>query len=94
MDVLEGEELIKEEKQLIAAPAAEEKLRMLLRHHVLLRREDVVITPHVAFYSKEALQRIVEVTVGNILGFIQGQPQNVVNQPRTEEYLFPAADED
>lgn len=82
LDVLEGEELIKEETALLTAPAAEEKLRMLLRQHVLLRRENVVITPHIAFYSKEALQRIIETTVANITGFLQGQPQNVVNLPR------------
>ncbi len=82
LDVIEGEELIKEERALLAAPAAEEKLRMLLRQHVLLRRENVVITPHIAFHSKEALQRIVEISVANIGGFLVGQPQNVVNSPK------------
>jgi len=73
--------LIKEEKQLLGAPAAEESLRMLLRHHVLMRRENVVITPHIAFYSREALHRIVEVTISDIVAYLEGRPQNVVNQP-------------
>jgi D-lactate dehydrogenase len=81
LDVLEGEELIAEEKALLAAPAAEDKLRMLLRQHMLLRRENVVVTPHIAFYSREALQRIVETTVDNIHAFLVGHPQNVVNSP-------------
>jgi len=83
LDVLEGEELIKEERQLLAAVAVEDKLKALVRSHVLLRREDVVITPHIGFYSREALQRIVETTVANITGFLEGGPQNVVNPPTT-----------
>ena len=79
LDVLEGEELIQEEKQLLAASAAEEKLRAVLRQHLLLRREDVVVTPHIAFYSHEALARIVDTTVENIHGYLAGRPRNVVN---------------
>ncbi len=86
LDVIEGEELIEEEKQLLRAPRAEEKLRLVLQQHVLLRREDVVITPHIAFNSWEALARIVDTTIGNIRSFVEGTPQNVVNpgasQPR------------
>lgn len=79
LDVVEGEELILEEKQLLATPAAEDKLRMVLRQHVLLRREDVVITPHIAFNSWEALERIVDTTITNIRAFLAGAPQDVVN---------------
>ncbi|MCL5958869.1 MAG: hydroxyacid dehydrogenase [Chloroflexi bacterium] len=81
LDVLEGEDLIMEEKQLLGTPAAEESLRMLLRHHVLMRRENVVITPHIAFYSREALHRIVDVTIANIQARLEGKPQNVANAP-------------
>lgn len=79
LDVLEGEELIGEEKELLVAPHAEEKLRMLLRQHVLLRRENVVITPHNAFNSREALHRIADTTIENIRGFLEGEPRNLVN---------------
>ncbi|MGQ9677282.1 MAG: hydroxyacid dehydrogenase [Chloroflexota bacterium] len=79
LDVVEGEELIQEEKQLLTAPRAEEKLRQVVRQHILLRREDVVITPHIGFYSRDALRRIMETTVGNITTFLQGHPQNLVN---------------
>ncbi|MBI2864412.1 MAG: hydroxyacid dehydrogenase [Chloroflexi bacterium] len=79
LDVIEGEELIKEERQLLTAPAAEDQLRMVLRRHILMRREDVVITPHIAFNTKEALQRILETTVDNIRGFLADSPQNMVN---------------
>lgn len=79
LDVVEGEELIQEEKQLLTTPAAEDKLRQVLRQHILLRREDVIITPHIAFYSRDALQRIMETTVANISSFLEGHPQNLVN---------------
>lgn len=81
LDVLEGEELIQEERELLATPGVEDNLRALLRQHILTRREQVVITPHIAFYSTEALQRIMDVTVENIRAFLAGQPQNVVAAP-------------
>lgn len=84
LDVMEGEELMDEEDRLVNADDAGEKLRLLLRRHMLLRRQDVVISPHMAFFSKEALQRILETTVENILAFEAGKAQNVVNHPRAQ----------
>jgi len=81
LDVLEGEELIEEEERLLAAPEAGEKLRLLLRRNILLRRPDVIVTPHMAFYSREALERILETTVENVGAFLAGRAQNVVNKP-------------
>jgi len=78
LDVLEGEELIKEEKQLLQQPLDVEKLRMAVRNRVLLAREDVVFTPHNAFNSKEALVRILEVTLANLEAFRAGQLAHLV----------------
>ncbi|MFA6585600.1 MAG: NAD(P)-dependent oxidoreductase [Candidatus Paceibacterota bacterium] len=44
----------------------------------LLDKPNVIITPHVAFYSKEAMMRIMQTTVENIKGFISGNLQNLV----------------
>ena len=66
LDVLEGEELIKEERQLLAEPGSGEKLRMALRTRLLLERDNVVFTPHNAFNSREALVRILDTTVANL----------------------------
>src|SRR5579864_15632 len=74
LDVLEGEELIREEKQLLQQPLDVERLRMALRNRVLLARDDVVFTPHNAFNSREALIRILEVTLSNLESFRAGQP--------------------
>jgi len=78
LDVVEGEELIKDEKQLLHEPKNLEVLTSFVREHVLLDKENVVFTPHIAFYSKEALERILETTVENIAAFVSGNPQNIV----------------
>ena len=78
IDVLEGEELIKEEKQLLYEKDKLTLLSELVKGHILLSKENVVFTPHIAFYSQEALERILKTTIQNIIGFLNGKPQNVV----------------
>ena len=80
LDVLEGEELVKEERQLLEKEFPKERLITALKNHILLHRENVVITPHIAFDSREALQRILETTVTNIVGFLHGSPMNLVSK--------------
>lgn len=79
LDVIEGEETIKEEAQLLAESLPVEKLRTMVQNFALLHRDDVIITPHIGFYSIEAEERIMETTVDNINAFRAGTPQNVVN---------------
>lgn len=78
LDVLEGEELIKEEKQLLFDSKKVDVLGKLVQDHILLSRDNVVFTPHIAFYSQEALERILDTTAQNIDAFLSGKPQNVV----------------
>jgi D-lactate dehydrogenase len=78
LDVLEGEESIKEEAQLLSDALPVEKLRTLVQSYTLLNRDNVLITPHVGFYSREAEERIMETTIENIRGFCGGKPQNLV----------------
>lgn len=78
LDVLEGEDLIKEEKQLLYSKQSAETWKTLARDHVLLSKDNVVYTPHMAFYSDEALHRIIEATAENITGFIDKKVVNVV----------------
>jgi D-lactate dehydrogenase len=73
LDVLEGEELIKEEKQLLYDDTKVSALANLIKGHILLSRDNVVFTPHIAFYSQEALERILETTAENIKSFIEGK---------------------
>lgn len=80
LDVLEGEELLKDERQILSRDAgpAQDKLRTLLLNHSLLSRDNVVITPHIAFNSREAVERILATTLENVRAFLRGAPQNLV----------------
>jgi D-lactate dehydrogenase len=53
-----------------------EDLKTVLEDHMLLNNPNVIITPHNAFNSTEALQRILNTTSDNILGFLAGTPKN------------------
>lgn len=79
LDVLEEETLIREEAQLLLDNLPREQLATMLRAHILLRLNNVVITPHCAFNSKESLERLTQMTIENIKKFSLGQPQNVVS---------------
>lgn len=79
LDVLEGEELIKEEKELLY-DSSNETMPELVKNHILLARDNVVYTPHIAFYSEEALERILSTTIENIDCFAKGTCQNQVNK--------------
>lgn len=46
----------------------------LVTHSHLLRRPDVVLTPHVAFNSGEAMETLSALTLENILNHLEGKP--------------------
>ncbi len=79
LDVFEGEELVKEENQMLTKNVPVEKLHALLQKNILLKMENVILTPHMAFDSVEALERILQTTVDNIVDFEAGNPHFVVN---------------
>ena len=78
LDVLEGEESIYEESALLGDALNPEKLRIAIQNHVILKKSNVVFTPHNAFNSQEALERILDTTADNIQSFVAGQSKNVV----------------
>jgi D-lactate dehydrogenase len=78
LDVLEGEQDIKEEKELIHKKMTEQEWQTLIRNHLIVKDKNVVVTPHSAFYSKEAVERIVDTTLENIKGFLKGKNVNSV----------------
>jgi len=78
LDVLEAEEDIKEEKQLLHKKFTEEEIKMLIEDHLLLRNKNVIITPHNAFNSEEAIHRILDTTIENINNFMKKKKKNVV----------------
>ncbi len=78
LDVIEEESAIKEEKQLLSRHFSA-NIRTALENHILLDQENVIITPHNAFNSEEALGRILSVTLDNITSYFKKKPVNVVN---------------
>lgn len=79
LDVLEGECFIKEEKQILSKNFLKEcDLKTVLQDHILLKQDNVIITPHNAFNSWEAMHRILDTTILNINSFLRKKPVNVV----------------
>lgn len=78
LDVVEGELLIREEKELLTQKVSSAEVEALAQDHALLSRDNVVYTPHIAFYSREALERILSTTIDNIECYAIGQCKNIV----------------
>lgn len=68
LDVLEMECEVKEEKQLLSKHfPATCNLKTILENHQLMKMDNVLVTPHNAWHTKEALIRILDVTLENIM---------------------------
>jgi len=80
LDVLEAESAITEEAELLSSRYDVETLRQVIQSNALLRMPNVIITPHNAFNSREACQRIIETTFENIHAWLLGEPRNIVNK--------------
>ncbi|HZD91265.1 MAG TPA: hydroxyacid dehydrogenase [Pseudolabrys sp.] len=79
LDVLPDEPLIREEAELISSIYANQQdVRGLIADHVLLNLPNVIVTPHSAFNTREAIGRITSTTVSNITAFLAGRHLNVV----------------
>lgn len=79
LDVLEDESSFLLEEHLLAGlhPDAE-KMQTILAEHALAKHPRVIITPHIAFNTNEAVRRIIDTSIGNILAFAADSPMNVV----------------
>jgi D-lactate dehydrogenase len=76
LDVLPEEPVIREEAELLRSMFQEKhNLETLLADHVVLHLRNVVVTPHSAFNTKEAVQRILDTTLGNIQAFAEDRQE-------------------
>lgn len=80
LDVLAEEPLLREEAEIFRRDVvvSAERLREVVAANALLRRRNVVVTPHIAYDTQEALHRILATTLDNIEAFAAGAPRNLV----------------
>lgn len=79
LDTLEEESFIKEERELLSSVFKKDhNSKTVLENHILLNQPNVIITPHNAFNSQEALQRILDTTIENIKAFAGGKSINLI----------------
>lgn len=82
LDVLPQEQQLREEAEIFRADSENSiDLKALVANHVLLRFPNVLVTPHNAYNTTEAIARIIDTTLANIEAFARGAPQNVVAAP-------------
>lgn len=79
LDVLEEEgDMADEMKLMNDSHPKEAEMKTLLENHYLVNHPRVIVTPHVAFNTLEAVMRIIDATIKNIDQYSAGTPENVV----------------
>jgi D-lactate dehydrogenase len=76
LDVIEGEELLLKDR----AQLSQEETEIVEQVLSIIKRDNVVFTPHIAYYTREAAERILDTSIANIKAFVEGHPQNVVSK--------------
>lgn len=67
LDVVEGEEFSGREMEVIRKKENYDILKSVLENNVLSRFDNVILTPHIAYNTTEAMQRIINHTLNNLL---------------------------
>lgn len=80
LDVLPEEDLLREEKEFFSRYFKLKDYQLAMAGHALTHHKNVIVTPHNAFNSRESLKNIMQTTVDNIEGFLDGDPVNLVNK--------------
>lgn len=79
LDVLEAENmLIQPDKTLDFDYLTNDVIRQTLLNERLLKLHNVVVTPHIAYNTQEAQERILSITMDNINAFFNGEIKNSV----------------
>jgi D-lactate dehydrogenase len=79
LDVLEGDETLRLDEVGTEATSEQHRQAVLAAVPDLLQRPNVIVSPHNAYNSAEALQRIVATTIETIQAHLGGQAINVVS---------------
>ena len=79
LDVLESEETLTDPDYLVdIGRMTTQSLQKTVLNNRLLQLDNVIVTPHIAYDTHEAINRILNTTVENILAFDDGKIQNNV----------------
>jgi len=70
LDVAEAEGMVAD-VGIVEKNTSKDDLKEAVTFHMLRDRDDVIFTPHNAFNSREAVERIVETTFKNIKEFLK-----------------------
>lgn len=71
LDVTEEEDKVENISMVTSRKPTKDELQEILSYHLLRDRDDVVFTPHNAFNTQEAIERIIKKTINNINQFIK-----------------------
>ena len=79
--IVNQEDLLKALKEnLIGGYAGDLVIEPFNAKDPLLQQQNAVFTPHIAWYTNEAVARLTEIAVRNVEAFAAGKPTNVVNK--------------
>lgn len=84
LDVIEGEKLLNVKEELILLRREQipaDVLEDSMEVHVLKTMPNVIVTPHNAYNTTEAIERINSTTTSNIKEYLQGKTSNSVKPP-------------
>ena len=82
LDVLPEELMMRSGQELLQSVDRNQNDTKLLANQVLLSLDNVIVTPHSAFNTREARERILQTTADNLTAFVNGEPQNVVTKDK------------
>ncbi|HIK37682.1 MAG: hydroxyacid dehydrogenase [Geminocystis sp.] len=78
LDTFEAEDIWIEEEYLKRDDIPAVKLKKAMEAFYILQSENVLVSPHNAYNTKDALYRILDITLHNLKGFLEGNPQNTL----------------
>jgi D-lactate dehydrogenase len=87
LDVIEGEKLVSVEEEVLLLKKGKvsyEDLFQGFQISILEKMPNVILTPHNAFNTTEAIKRINEVTINNIKQYWSGEMPNKVEAPKVK----------
>lgn len=85
LDVLEEEYFLQREETILTSHPTSKQIKTDLMNKIIIDHENTIVTPHNAFNSTEALQRIADTTIENIKNFLAGKIVNDVTKPKLKK---------